>query len=193
MLVCQLYLLAIIQHAYFEFVQYGELASWIEDHKETPPPDDLDTPFVFGHDSKIDHNTGEIDFKMFLTTRRMLQLGAEVRQIQLDGTYKLNASNFPLLVMGTSDMKRAFFPLGCCVTKHEDMNSYKFMLESLLDAVRNVAVQDGTILTTVFWLMPHFRFETQLKMFRSRFGNVLLPCAEAACGTVAKKANRKCC
>ena len=61
----------------------------------------LDTAGVFEYDIGDDGN-----FKIFFSTRRLLQLSTISQSCHLDGTYKLNYQGFPLIVIGGSDDAR---------------------------------------------------------------------------------------
>ena len=51
----------------------------------------------------------------------------------IDGTYKIIKYNFPLIVLGITDMERQFHPIAFMFTSHEQEQDYVHFLGSLLN------------------------------------------------------------
>jgi hypothetical protein len=50
----------------------------------------------------------------------------------IDGTYKIVKYNFPLIVLGITDMERHFHPIAYMFTSHEQEQDYDHFFDSLL-------------------------------------------------------------
>ena len=118
----------------------GELASWCLDHNLLPEESLMDQPFVVDYnvffpddeERRGDFEHGDI-FRFFITTRRLIQFSLKGKVIlHTDATYKINWNGYPLLVVGTSDLNRAFHPLGLALCSRETHLDYKFLFNSLL-------------------------------------------------------------
>jgi len=68
-------------------------------------PEDVDQPFVLAYQIKSNK-----DFNIVISTRRLLQKFDESARRNLDGTYKLLKSGYPVLVMGLDDANRKYHP-----------------------------------------------------------------------------------
>ncbi|KAK7098959.1 hypothetical protein V1264_003169 [Littorina saxatilis] len=98
-------------------ISLGELAAWAD--SPTAVPDDDDVTFVCGFECSYDQK--EAFFRVCMTTKRLLKLGADAANVHADATYKLIWQGFPVLILGYSDANRMFHPLGLAVTKNETM------------------------------------------------------------------------
>ena len=85
-----------------QIVSFSDLEEWKDRHSTSN--DDCDA-FVLWFDS----NPSEKTFTLVLTTRVLMQNLEIASIIQADGTYKLNYSGFPTIVVGTSDRARVLF------------------------------------------------------------------------------------
>jgi hypothetical protein len=56
-----------------------------------------------------------------------------LRVIQMDGTYKLNNKAYPLMIIGTTDRKRQFFPGAFAITKSEKISSFRLVARAAED------------------------------------------------------------
>ncbi|CAF1461591.1 unnamed protein product [Didymodactylos carnosus] len=64
-----------------------------------------------------------------LTTRQLLSTRQHSSVLAVDGTYKITSNNLPLLVFGTSDLNRHFFPIGIClISTDESADAFKILL-----------------------------------------------------------------
>ena len=89
--------------------------------------DDLDSPFVVNY--FIDYGEdGETDFKIFLSTSRLLRLTSLSETLHADATYKCLLNGCPVLICGTSDKK--FHPSGLSVCYHERAIDFDFIFQA---------------------------------------------------------------
>ncbi len=58
--------------------------------------------------------------RILISTKRLLaQMSQNSKVLATDGTYKLNYNGYPILMVGTVDMKRQYHPYGIMITKTE--------------------------------------------------------------------------
>lgn len=89
-------------------ISLGELINWCRERSSEVT--DLDSFVVTNH--FIDHNdeSGISTVRIFCTTKRLLDLTKHVNHLASDATYKLNWQGYPVLVVGSTDAKKAFHP-----------------------------------------------------------------------------------
>jgi hypothetical protein len=68
-----------------------------------------------------------MNFRLFLTTKRLLLCATKSDLLATDATYKLMWQGFPLLLCGTIDKNKAFHPICLMISKHETEKEFKFM------------------------------------------------------------------
>jgi hypothetical protein len=115
-------------------ISLGELQAWAE--KRQALPDDEDEVFVCSFDSdpgKDHHNPAY--FRIALSTKRLLRLGAKSQSVHADATYKLIWQGYPVLITGYSDADRKFHPLMLAVTTHETKMDFKFLFSAVIHGV----------------------------------------------------------
>ena len=123
-------------------MNYDELSSWCLQHREIP--EDTNNPFICSYQINIDGddpenfpeecssiNNPDKSFRLFITTRHLICLASEIKTIQADATYKLLWHNFPVLIIGFSDMDKVFHPLGLALCTTERGADFEFIFNSL--------------------------------------------------------------
>ena len=88
-----------------------------------------------GFDCKYDHHAQASYFRICVTTKRLLTLGAKSQNVHADATYKLIRQGVPVLITGYSDADRTFHPLSLAVTTNEIKEDFKFLFSSVIDGV----------------------------------------------------------
>lgn len=88
-----------------------ELETWFNEHGEIP--ENEDTAFIAKHyinalrgkpnPQKLEEDV--IEFRCFLTAKRLIKNSLNKDILHADGTYKLNWNGFPLTVFGSTDKK----------------------------------------------------------------------------------------
>ena len=73
----------------------------------------------------------EENFRIVVTTKRLLRLATEARVLQADTTYKLNWHGFPVLIVGFSDANRVFHPIAMATTTKEESYDFQFIFYSI--------------------------------------------------------------
>lgn len=104
---------------------------WCE--KNTEVPEDLDTPFVIGFDHSDESEA--INFKVVVSTKRMIEHCVGVEKLCVDATYKLNWNGFPYMVVGTIDRRKKFHPLCFALYVNETTEDFRFIFDTLANTV----------------------------------------------------------
>lgn len=108
----------------------GDLEEWCINHQVAP--DDEDSPFC-DYDIKFDDDKSE--FRVFITTKRLISLCQQADHICADATYKLVHQGYPILIVGTTDRSRQFHPFGLAITYDETHVSFEF----IFNCVKNMS------------------------------------------------------
>ena len=92
-------------------INLGELEQWCLDHSEVPNEDD--TPYVVCHNVKypdVEHEgeQNNREFRIFISTNRLLKHAKIRNNIHIDVTYKLVWEGMPVIVIGTTDFDKTF-------------------------------------------------------------------------------------
>ena len=119
-------------------ISLGELHQWCQDHSNVPL--DENQAFVVSYrivyddeyedDEDVDDTDGRV-FRLFLSSVRLLRIGSVASHICADATYKLVWQGFPVLVVGTTDLNKAFHPLGLAICSNEKMKDFEFIFNTL--------------------------------------------------------------
>lgn len=116
----------------------GQLIEWCEKNIEVP--EDIDTPFVIGFDHSDEINA--FNFRIVVSTKRMLKHCNGIEKLCVDATYKLVWNGFPFMVLGTIDRVKKFHALCFALCVNETTEDYRFIFDTLAD---NVLKLTGTI------------------------------------------------
>lgn len=102
-------------------------------------PEDPDEAFVVSFDRSNENDDGvEPWFRMFVSTKRLLQLATLAENIHSDTTYKITIEGHPLLVVGASDMGGHFHMFGLMLACSETSDDYEYLFRSLRFGVENI-------------------------------------------------------
>lgn len=122
-----------------EKLNSGSLEKWLQEC--SPLPDDENEPFIVNYEL-IYENNSEFDFRFMVTTKLLLQQAIESKNLHADATYKLIWQNFPVLMVGTTDLARKFHPIGVAVCKTEQQKDFNFIFSSTKQAIHNIFEAD---------------------------------------------------
>ena len=89
--------------------------------------DDL---FTFG--TNYGDGSESSHFQLGLTSKTMLSRVQLNGMFHIDATYKIVKYNYPLIILGITDMERRFHPICYMFTSHEQQVDYDFFFDSLL-------------------------------------------------------------
>lgn len=104
-------------------------------------PEGDDDPYVVNFDRS---NSEDEDkrFRLFYSTKRLLQHALQSNVVHIDGTYKIIVQGFPVLVIGVSDYAKVFHLCGLAICSSEGSADFQFVIESLMHGVIQVANKD---------------------------------------------------
>ncbi|GBM35770.1 hypothetical protein AVEN_108967-1 [Araneus ventricosus] len=93
-----------------------------------------DTSFVLCVvDVEVD-DTDKHDLKTVISTKRLLRLMIKTEGVQTDATYKLIWHGYPVLIFGSSDMNRGFYPFAIAVCNNETESDFAIIFNSVRDS-----------------------------------------------------------
>ena len=139
-------------------ISLGELENWCLENQAIPVDDN--EPFVVNFIANDDFSSDEDDdedeknsgvyFALFISTKRLLEIASRATHIHADATYKLIWQGFPVLVVGTTDLNKAFHPFGLAVCKDEQTKDFEFLFESLqigLDKIGKPRIEPSALVS----------------------------------------------
>ena len=90
-----------------------------------------DAPFIIGQNLSSDDFCLVFSSKTLLRNVLIQASRCRVKFVCFDGTYKLTALGFPVLVVGTQDINHKFHLIVMAISKHERESDYQFVLSSI--------------------------------------------------------------
>lgn len=116
-------------------VSLSQLEKFLSDHSEIPEEDD--EGFVIGYKIRYSQDQSDSDsteenetrhqnnhFWMMFSTKRLLNLASRVELICADTTFKFVWLGFPVILIGTVDLKKQFHPLAFGMTSSENSQTF---------------------------------------------------------------------
>ncbi|CAF0708145.1 unnamed protein product, partial [Brachionus calyciflorus] len=111
----------------------NELKKWCEDRSTIP--EDEDQVFV----GKFEYLAlPKQEFRIFLTTKRLIKFAEKSEHVLSDATYKLTYENFPIITGGTTDRNKHLHPIGIAITRHETEEDFGFFFSSIKETYERV-------------------------------------------------------
>lgn len=137
-------------------ISLGELEQWCLDFNTVPESDD--SPFIVSYqiiydddeDIYSDEEDSNCKFRIFISTKRLLQMASKVTILHADATYKLVWQGFPILVIGTSDYDRHFHIIGLALCTNEKTADFKFLFKSInigLDMIKQPKMKPEVLIS----------------------------------------------
>ncbi|RNA44671.1 hypothetical protein BpHYR1_001800, partial [Brachionus plicatilis] len=87
---------------------------------------------------KIEDSFPNQVFRVFLTTKKLIQFALETNYILSDATYKITYGRYPALTGGTTDKAKKFHPFGLALCATENNQDFAFFFRSVELAAFNV-------------------------------------------------------
>ncbi|CAF2860788.1 unnamed protein product, partial [Rotaria sp. Silwood2] len=113
-----------------------ELEQWCKQNVDIPT--DENKYFVVSYkiiyDDEEDDDEEDINgniFRVFLSSVRLLNIASISSHVHADATYKLIWQGFPVLVIGTTDLKKVFHPFGLAICSNEQTKDFEFIFNSV--------------------------------------------------------------
>lgn len=98
-------------------------------------PDNQDDAFVIGFYRSPPTQQDNKLFTVVISTPRLLRNAVDLQNIHADGTEKTTNENLPLIVVGSTDMKRTFHLIAIAITVHQDSDAYERVFRSVHDSI----------------------------------------------------------
>lgn len=111
-------------------------------------PDDEHKPYIIGFEKSADDDD-DVWFRFAVSTKRLLKSAVVAKNFHVDSTYKIIIQNFPVSVIGCSDMNRRFHPLAIMVSTNEKWEDYSFLFKAVAHAIQivwNVELQPNFLI-----------------------------------------------
>lgn len=114
-------------------ISIGEFDDWCQ--KFSAVPSDENEAYVVAHEveNAFDYDTASV--RAVIATKKMLKVMESVEHLHVDSTYKTNWSNLPVIVIGTTDQAKRFYPLALGITTTESTQDYEYIFNSLKNVV----------------------------------------------------------
>lgn len=118
-------------------IHLGELEKWIIEHKNIP--EDEDEPFVMKYWIL---ESDQPKFRFALTTKKLLKFASSIDVLHVDATYKLIWQGFPVLIIGTTNKNRKFYPLCLGVATNEQKEDFELVFNGLKENILSLLEVD---------------------------------------------------
>lgn len=115
-----------------KMVYLGQLIEWCEGN--TAVPENIDDPFVIGYEHSDE--SSDLNFKIVVSTQRMIQHCTDVHTFCVDATYKLNWHGLPFIVVGKIDKNKKFHALSFALCVNEKTEDFRFIFETIAENVQ---------------------------------------------------------
>jgi hypothetical protein len=95
---------------------------------------------------KIGDGSEENRVAIYLTTKSLLETVIKIRGgdlskpllLHVDGTYKLNLNEFPIVAIGVSDIRGKFFPVSMAIMSNRESSDYIHLFSSLCLKIKEI-------------------------------------------------------
>lgn len=138
-------------------ISMQELEKWLQDHSEVP--EDEHGAFVLCFEVNIE--ASEPYFRFIITTTYLLNLAKLRKFSHADTTYKCIWQGFPVFMVGTTDLEKAYHAFGLAVCTNEKTEDFVFvfngMKEGLLRIVGYEMVQTALVADAAFAIINAFK------------------------------------
>ena len=120
-------------------ISLGELEEWCTKFNAVPNSDDdafivnymiKDEDEEISDEEDVENSCGS-NFRIFISTKRLLRNSLLLKNLHADATYKLIWQGFPVLTVGMSDYDRHFHITGLAVCSNEKTSDFKFLFKSI--------------------------------------------------------------
>ena len=113
-------------------MSFNELQTWSENRNQIPI--DSDQVFCAGFQCSTKPNK----FRMFLTTKRLIQNSLHQQNCVSDATYKLIFEEYPVFTVGNIDKNKHFHPFGLGIASNEEESDFGFIFSSVKSASKQI-------------------------------------------------------
>lgn len=110
------------------------LIVFIQTKMAIPESDDEAFVVLFEHSDENEEYTEDKEpwFRFLVSSKRLLKTALVGKNIHADSTHKIVIENYPLLVVGYTDMCRHFHMVGLMLSSRETSEDYEFMFNAII-------------------------------------------------------------
>jgi hypothetical protein len=126
--------------------------------------------FVFG--CKLDDGTDKDHFQLGITSHKLLSRLKEGQLFHLDATYKIIKYFYLVILFGSTDINRVFFPICFIITSHEKTSNFIHFFESL-NAIAQKCLDFG--------FQPRFIVTDACKAMNKAISKIYKECTNLMC------------
>lgn len=119
-------------------ITLDDLQNFVENQLNVPEDDDKSFVKIFERSPDTDDYDGEEWFRYFVTTKRLLKLAIEAKNLHADSTYKICIQGYPLMVVGTTDMGGHFHLIRLMLSTNETTDDFSTMFKAVNDGVTKI-------------------------------------------------------
>ncbi|CAF1431807.1 unnamed protein product [Rotaria magnacalcarata] len=127
-------------------ISLGELEQWCKNNLNIPT--DENEAFVVSYkilydneeyedDEDVEENDGNL-FRIFISSIRLLNIISMSSHVCSDATYKLVWQGFPVLIVGTTDLNKAFHPFGLAICSNEKTKDFEFIFNCIQIGLKKI-------------------------------------------------------
>lgn len=117
-----------------EYIDMVKLKNYLIENEKVP--ESKSEMFIVDYQISIDEETPF--FRFLASSKQLLSFAINATNIHTDATYKLIWQGFPVLLVGTTDMRRKFHPFGVAVCTNERTEDFSFVFAALVKGVNNL-------------------------------------------------------
>lgn len=121
-------------------ITLNELENFVKERMVVP--ENEDDSFVINFERSPVDQVENKWFRYLVSTKRMLRIAINAKNIHADSTYKICVQGYPLIVVGATDFGGHFHLLGLMLATNETGDDFRSMFRALEDAVANVHEQN---------------------------------------------------
>ena len=114
----------------------NELKTFVEQLKYVDDVTKDDDLFTFGE--KFGDGSESEHFQLGFTSKKLLSRVESDGMFHIDATYKIVKYNYPLIILGITDMERRFHPICYMFTSHEQEVDYDHFFDTLILACKSL-------------------------------------------------------
>ncbi|CAF2251995.1 unnamed protein product [Rotaria magnacalcarata] len=127
-------------------ISLGELEQWCKNNLNIPT--DENEAFVVSYkilydneeyedDEDVEENDGNL-FRIFISSIRLLNIISMSSHVCSDAIYKLVWQGFPVLIVGTTDLNKAFHPFGLAICSNEKTKDFEFIFNCIQIGLKKI-------------------------------------------------------
>lgn len=129
-------------------INMKEIDGFAKEHLDVPEEDDK--AFVVAYNRSPSTQQGDKYFRIFVSTRRLLQMASLARNLHADSTHKVTVEKLPLIAIGSTDMNRTFHLIGLTISNHEKTDDFEFSFNAVkcgINQITGIDIQPAALIS----------------------------------------------